>query len=51
MQLPKEENPFLGWRTSEFVLRDRNFKHNLEGLLKSIYIKIMLPMIMDITEM
>ena len=54
MQLPKEENPFLGWRAIRVCLdRTEILKTQFRALLRASafgYIKIMLPMIMDITE-
>ncbi len=54
MQLPKEENPFLGWRAIRVCLdRPEILKTQFRALLRASafgYIKIMLPMIMDITE-
>ena len=54
MQLPKEENPFLGWRAIRVCLdRPEILKTQFRALLRASafgYIKIMLPMIMDISE-
>lgn len=54
MELPKEENPFLGWRAIRVCLdRTEILKTQFRALLKaSKYgnIKIMLPMIMDVNE-
>ncbi|MDY3060702.1 MAG: phosphoenolpyruvate--protein phosphotransferase [Fusobacterium sp.] len=54
MQLPKEENPFLGWRAIRVCLdRTEILRTQFRALLRASafgYIKIMLPMIMDITE-
>lgn len=54
MELPKEENPFLGWRAIRVCLdRTEILKTQFRALLRaSKYgnIKIMLPMIMDINE-
>lgn len=54
MQLPKEENPFLGWRAIRVCLdRPEILKTQFRALLRASafgHIKIMLPMIMDITE-
>ena len=54
MELPKEENPFLGWRAIRVCLdRPEILKTQFRALLRASafgYIKIMLPMIMDIEE-
>lgn len=54
MELPREENPFLGWRAIRVCLdRTEILKTQFRALLKaSKYgnIKIMLPMIMDVNE-
>lgn len=54
MELPKEENPFLGWRAIRICLdRTEILKTQFRALLRaSKYgnIKIMLPMIMDVNE-
>ena len=54
MELPKEENPFLGWRAIRVCLdRTEILETQFKALLRASafgYIKIMLPMIMDITE-
>lgn len=54
MQLPQEENPFLGWRAIRICLdRTEIIKTQFKALLRASkygYIKIMLPMIMDIEE-
>lgn len=54
MELPKEENPFLGWRAIRVCLdRTDILKTQFRALLRASkfgQIKIMLPMIMDITE-
>ena len=54
MELPKEENPFLGWRAIRVCLdRQEILRTQFKALLRaSKYgkIKIMLPMIMDIVE-
>lgn len=54
MELPKEENPFLGWRAIRVCLdRTEILKTQFRALLRaSNYgnIKIMLPMIMDVNE-
>lgn len=54
MQLPHEENPFLGWRAIRVCLdRPEILKTQFRALLRASafgYIKIMLPMIMDISE-
>ena len=54
MQLPKEENPFLGWRAIRVCLdRPEILKTQFRALLRASafgYIKIMLPMIMNIEE-
>ena len=54
MELPKEENPFLGWRAIRVCLdREEILRTQFKALLRaSKYgkIKIMLPMIMDIVE-
>ncbi|MGL5099030.1 MAG: phosphoenolpyruvate--protein phosphotransferase, partial [Fusobacteriaceae bacterium] len=54
MQLPKEENPFLGWRALRVCLdRPEILKTQLRALLRSSahgYVKIMLPMIISLDE-
>ena len=54
MELPKEENPFLGWRAIRVCLdRQKILRTQFKALLRaSKYgkIKIMLPMIIDIEE-
>lgn len=54
MELPKEENPFLGWRAIRVSLdRPEILETQFKALLRASafgYIKIMLPMIMDIQE-
>lgn len=54
MELPKEENPFLGWRAIRVCLdRPEILETQFKALLRASafgYIKIMLPMIMDIQE-
>lgn len=54
MELPKEENPFLGWRAIRVCLdRPEILKTQFRALLRASafgHIKIMLPMIMDINE-
>lgn len=54
MELPKEENPFLGWRALRICLdKTEILKTQFRALLRaSIFgnIKIMLPMVMDINE-
>lgn len=54
MELPKEENPFLGWRAIRVCLdRTEILKTQFRALLRAAKfgnIKIMLPMIMDINE-
>ena len=54
MELPKEENPFLGWRAIRVCLdRQEILRTQFKALLRaSKYgkIKIMLPMIIDIEE-
>lgn len=54
MELPKEENPFLGWRAIRVCLdRPEILETQFKALLRASafgYIKIMLPMIMDIEE-
>lgn len=54
MELPKEENPFLGWRAIRVCLdRIEILETQFKALLRASAfgtIKIMLPMIMDITE-
>lgn len=54
MELPKEENPFLGWRAIRVCLdREEILKTQFKALLRASKfgnIKIMLPMIMDINE-
>lgn len=54
MKLPKEENPFLGWRAIRVCLdRTEILRTQFRALLRASafgHIKIMLPMIMDIDE-
>lgn len=54
MQLPKEENPFLGWRALRVCLdRPEILKTQFRALLRASafgYIKIMLPMIISLDE-
>jgi len=54
MELPEEENPFLGWRAIRVCLdRQEILKTQFRALLRASkygQIKIMLPMIMDIEE-
>ncbi|MGL4253474.1 MAG: phosphoenolpyruvate--protein phosphotransferase [Fusobacteriaceae bacterium] len=54
MQLPKEENPFLGWRALRVCLdRPEILKTQLRALLRASahgYVKIMLPMIISLDE-
>lgn len=54
MELPKEENPFLGWRAIRICLdRPEILETQFKALLRASafgYIKIMLPMVMDIQE-
>ncbi len=54
MELPKENNPFLGWRAIRICLeKDEILRTQFKALLRaSKYgnIKVMLPMIMDINE-
>lgn len=54
IELPKEENPFLGWRAIRVCLdRIEILETQFKALLRASAfgtIKIMLPMIMDITE-
>ena len=54
MELPQEENPFLGWRAIRVCLdRQEILKTQFRALLRASkygQIKIMLPMIMDIEE-
>lgn len=54
MQLPKEENPFLGWRALRVCLdRPEILKTQFRALLRASafgYVKIMLPMIISIEE-
>ncbi|WP_410208222.1 phosphoenolpyruvate--protein phosphotransferase [Fusobacterium sp.] len=54
MELPKEENPFLGWRAIRVCLdRTEILRTQFRALLRASafgHIKIMLPMIMDIDE-
>ncbi|MGL6118890.1 MAG: phosphoenolpyruvate--protein phosphotransferase, partial [Fusobacteriaceae bacterium] len=54
MQLPKEENPFLGWRALRVCLdRPEILKTQFRALLRASaygYIKIMLPMIISLEE-
>ena len=51
MELPQEENPFLGWRAIRVCLdRQEILKTQFRALLRASkygQIKIMLPMIMD----
>ena len=54
MELPHEENPFLGWRAIRVCLdREEILRTQFKALLRASkygQIKIMLPMIMDIVE-
>lgn len=54
MELPKEENPFLGWRALRICLdRPEILKTQFRALLRASafgYIKIMLPMIISLNE-
>lgn len=54
MELPKEDNPFLGWRALRISLdRPEILKTQFRALLRASafgYIKIMLPMIISLTE-
>ena len=54
MELPQEENPFLGWRAIRVCLdRQEILRTQFKALLRASkygQIKIMLPMIMDIEE-
>ena len=54
MELPKEENPFLGWRALRVCLdRPEILKTQFRALLRASafgYVKIMLPMIISLTE-
>lgn len=54
MNLPKEENPFLGWRALRVCLdRPEILKTQYRALLRASmfgYIKIMLPMVISIEE-
>ena len=54
MELPQEENPFLGWRAIRVCLdRQEILRTKFKALLRASkygQIKIMLPMIMDIEE-
>lgn len=54
MELPKEENPFLGWRALRICLdRSEILKTQFRALLRASafgYIKIMLPMVISIEE-
>lgn len=54
MELPKEENPFLGWRALRICLdKIEILKTQFRALLRASKfgnIKIMLPMVMDINE-
>ena len=54
MELPKEENPFLGWRALRVCLdRPEILKTQFRALLRASafgYIKIMLPMIISLDE-
>ena len=54
MELPQEENPFLGWRAIRVCLdRQEILKTQFRALLRASkygQIKVMLPMIMDIEE-
>lgn len=54
MELPKEENPFLGWRALRVCLdRPEILKTQFRALLRASafgYVKIMLPMIISLAE-
>lgn len=54
MKLPKEENPFLGWRAIRICLEEEEIlRTQFRALLRASNfgnIKVMLPMIMDINE-
>lgn len=54
MELPKEENPFLGWRAIRICLdRTEILKTQFRALLRASnygYVKIMLPMVISIEE-
>ena len=54
MELPKEENPFLGWRALRICLdRPEILKTQFRALLRASafgYIKIMLPMVISVEE-
>ncbi len=54
MKLPKEENPFLGWRALRVCLdRPEILKTQFRALLRASafgYVKIMLPMIISVEE-
>lgn len=54
MEIPKEENPFLGWRALRICLdRPEILKTQFRALLRASaygYVKIMLPMIISLDE-
>lgn len=54
LEIPKEDNPFLGYRAIRYCLDNPEmFKSQLRALLRAAYfgeIKIMLPLITDIDE-
>ncbi|MGL6064784.1 MAG: phosphoenolpyruvate--protein phosphotransferase [Fusobacteriaceae bacterium] len=54
MEIPKEENPFLGWRALRICLdRPEILKTQFRALLRASaygYVKIMLPMIISLNE-
>ena len=55
LQLPKEMNPFLGWRAIRFCLHQKDiFRHQIRAILRaSVHgnVKMMYPMITSIAEL